>query len=106
MPSQTMSAAIFETSSDTARSYRGWVIFAGITMLVLGTAAVIYTGTATIASVVLFGSLPMFAGALQIVHAFQVISAGRSWSSSSTITASATTEARLGGLLNYYSRAA
>jgi len=52
------------------------VIFAGIAMLVLGTAAVIYDVTATIASVVLFGWLLMLAGIMQIVHAFQV----RSWS--------------------------
>jgi len=68
--------AVFETGGDSARGYRRWVIFAGITSLVLGVAAVIYNGTATIASVVLFGWLLMFAGALQIVHAFQV----RTWS--------------------------
>jgi uncharacterized membrane protein HdeD (DUF308 family) len=44
--------------------------------LVLGTAAIIYDGTATIASVVVFGWLLMFAGFLQIGHAFQV----RYWS--------------------------
>src|SRR5438874_13803045 len=75
MPSQTMTA-VFETGGDSARSYRGWVIFAGITSLVLGTAAVIYTGTATIASVVLFGWLLMLAGIMQLVHVFQV----RTWS--------------------------
>ncbi len=76
MPSQTMTAGVFESIGDSARSYRGWVIFAGITSLVLGTAAVTYTGTATIASVVLFGWLLMLAGVMQIVHAFQV----RTWS--------------------------
>ena len=40
MPSQTMTA-VFETGGDSARGYRGWVIFAGITSLVLGVAAVI-----------------------------------------------------------------
>ena len=76
MTSQTMTAGVFESIGDSARNYRGWVIFAGITSLVLGTAAVIYTGTATIASVVLFGWLLMLAGVMQIVHAFQV----RTWS--------------------------
>jgi len=71
-----MTAGVFESIGDSARSYRNWVIFAGITSLVLGTAAVIYTGTATIASVVLFGWLLMLAGVMQIVHAFQV----RTWS--------------------------
>ncbi len=76
MTSQTMTSGVFESIGDSARNYRGWVIFAGITSLVLGTAAVIYTGTATIASVVLFGWLLMLAGVMQIVHAFQV----RTWS--------------------------
>jgi len=71
-----MTSGVFESIGDSARNYRGWVIFAGITSLVLGTAAVIYTGTATIASVVLFGWLLMLAGVMQIVHAFQV----RTWS--------------------------
>jgi uncharacterized membrane protein HdeD (DUF308 family) len=44
--------------------------------MVLGTAAIIYDGTATIASVVVFGWLLMFAGFTQIGHAFQV----RYWS--------------------------
>jgi uncharacterized membrane protein HdeD (DUF308 family) len=52
------------------------VIFAGITLLVLGTAAVIYDVTATLASVFTFGWLLMLAGFMQIVHAFQV----RTWS--------------------------
>jgi len=57
---------------ESKSHFRGWLIFAGITMLVLGTAAVIYAGTATIASVVFFGTLLAVAGAVQIVHAFQV----------------------------------
>ena len=42
----------------------------------LGSAAVIYDVSATIASVVFFGWLLMLAGVMQIVHAFQV----RTWS--------------------------
>ena len=76
MQSQTITAGVFDTGGDSARNYRGWVLFAGITSLALGTAAVIYNGTATIASVVLFGWLLMLAGVMQIVHAFQV----RTWS--------------------------
>jgi uncharacterized membrane protein HdeD (DUF308 family) len=75
MASQAFTFEVFEGSSGPARNYRGWVIAAGISMMVLGTAAVIYDGTATIASVVLFGGLLMVAGALQIVHALQV----RTW---------------------------
>jgi uncharacterized membrane protein HdeD (DUF308 family) len=75
MSSETMAANSF-AGGDSVGSVRGWVIFAGITSLVVGTAAVIYTGTATIASVVLFGWLLMVAGFMQTVNAFQV----RSWS--------------------------
>ena len=44
----------------------------GITLMVLGTLAVIYDTTATIASVVVFGWLLRLAGVMQFVHAFQV----------------------------------
>jgi len=75
MSSETMTANTF-AGGDSFGSVRGWVIFAGITSLVVGTAAVIYAGTATIASVVLFGWLLMVAGVMQTVNAFQV----RTWS--------------------------
>jgi len=75
MHSQTLTAGAF-AGGASKESVRGWVIFAGITMLVLGIAAVIYDVTATIASVVLFGWLLTVAGVLQIAHAFQV----RTWS--------------------------
>jgi uncharacterized membrane protein HdeD (DUF308 family) len=71
MSSQTLTADGF-AGGKIEGSFRGWVIFTGVTLLVLGTAAVIYDTTATIASVVLFGSLLMIAGFVQIVHAFQV----------------------------------
>ena len=75
MSSQTMTAdAYFDGESRT--NFRGWVIFAGITSLVLGIAAVIYANTATTVSVVLFGALLLIAGATQLVQAFQV----RTWS--------------------------
>ena len=73
MHSQTMST--FATGESDG-NVRGWVIFAGITMLVIGTAAIIYDTTATFATVFLFGWLLMLAGFMQIVHAFQV----RTWS--------------------------
>jgi uncharacterized membrane protein HdeD (DUF308 family) len=73
MYSQTMSVLASEESDGNVRS---WVIFAGITMLVLGTAAVIYDIAATLTSVFLFGSLLLLVGAIQIVQAFRV----RTWS--------------------------
>ena len=76
MTSHTMTAEMFGGGSDAVKSYRGWIIFAGIAMLLTGTAAVIYNVTATFASVMAFGWLLMLAGATQIVHAFQV----RTWS--------------------------
>ncbi len=75
MHSQTMTANAF-AGGESEGNVRGWVVFAGIAMLVLGTAAVIYDVTATIVSVVLFGWLLVIAGVMQIVHAFQV----RTWS--------------------------
>ena len=75
MHTQTLTASAF-AGGESKENVRGWVIFAGITMLVLGIAAVIYDVTATIASVVLFGWLLTVAGVLQIAHAFQV----RTWS--------------------------
>ncbi len=70
-----MSAHPF-AGGETMGNVRGWLIFAGIALLVLGIAAVIYDSTATIVSVVLFGALLFVAGVMQIVHAFQV----RAWS--------------------------
>ena len=75
MNSHTMTADMFG-GGESAKSYRGWIILAGIAMLLTGTAAVIYNVTATFASVIAFGWLLLLAGATQIVHAFQV----RSWS--------------------------
>jgi uncharacterized membrane protein HdeD (DUF308 family) len=76
MHSQTMTADAFYGGSDSAKSYRGWVIFAGVAMLVTGVAAIVYDVTATVASVIAFGWLLTLAGITQIVHAFQV----RTWS--------------------------
>jgi len=75
MTNHTMTADMFG-GGESAKSYRGWIILAGIAMLLTGTAAVIYNVTATFASVIAFGWLLLLAGATQIVHAFQV----RSWS--------------------------
>ena len=70
MSTRTMTAEFF--GGGDGKSVRGWVIAAGITLLVLGTLAVIYDSTATLASIVVFGWLLALAGAMQIVHAFQV----------------------------------
>ena len=75
MSSGTLTANAF-TGGESKVNIRGWVIFAGITMMVLGIVAISYDATATIASVILFGWLLMLAGVMQIVNAFQV----RSWS--------------------------
>jgi uncharacterized membrane protein HdeD (DUF308 family) len=75
MSTDTMTAGTF-TGGGSDGSFRGWVIFAGILSLVLGIAAIVYNGTATIASVVVFGWLLMFAGFIEIAQAFQV----RYWS--------------------------
>ena len=75
MSTQTMSVSTFG-GGESDGNFRGWVIFAGIVSMLLGIAAIIYNGTATVASVVVFGWLLMFAGFLQIGQAFQL----RYWS--------------------------
>jgi uncharacterized membrane protein HdeD (DUF308 family) len=75
MSTDTMTAGTF-TGGGSDGSFRGWVIFAGVLSLVLGIAAIVYNGTATIASVVVFGWLLMFGGFIEIAQAFQV----RYWS--------------------------
>ena len=71
MASHSMTAEILG-GGDAVKSFRGWSIFAGIAMLLMGTAAVIYTVTATVVSVIAFGWLLRAAGVAQIVYAFQV----------------------------------
>jgi uncharacterized membrane protein HdeD (DUF308 family) len=75
MSSEAFAANTFADSEGVSNA-RGWVIFAGIASMVLGSAAVIYDVTATTASVMLFGWLLMAAGIVQVVNAFQV----RGWS--------------------------
>jgi uncharacterized membrane protein HdeD (DUF308 family) len=75
MSSETWTADRF-SGGDSLSTFRGWVIFAGIAALAIGTAAVIYDTTATVASVVVFSALLMVGGFIQIVHAFYV----RTWS--------------------------
>jgi uncharacterized membrane protein HdeD (DUF308 family) len=75
MTSHTMTASGF-AGGDSMSSARGWVIFTGVVLMALGTAAIIYDMSATLVSVVLFGSVLAVAGVVQIAHAFQV----RNWS--------------------------
>jgi uncharacterized membrane protein HdeD (DUF308 family) len=72
----TAGASLYDIINDTTKSYRNWITFAGIALLILGAAAIIYDGTATLISVVVFGWLLLIAGVTQIVNAFQV----RAWS--------------------------
>src|SRR6476646_8510203 len=75
MSSHTMTADVF-AGGETQSNFRSWVIFAGILLMVLGIAAIIYDQTATIMSVLVFGWVLALAGVMQIIHAFQV----RDWS--------------------------
>ena len=95
MHSQTMRAFASRESDGNVRS---WVIFAGITMLVLGTAAVIYDVTATLASVFVFGWLLLLVGAIQIGQAFQV----RTWSGFFLYLLDGIIRATVGALLVVY----
>jgi uncharacterized membrane protein HdeD (DUF308 family) len=75
MQSHTMTADVF-AGGETPSHFRGWAIFAGILLMALGIAAIIYDQTATMASVMVFGWVLALAGVMQIIHAFQV----RDWS--------------------------
>jgi uncharacterized membrane protein HdeD (DUF308 family) len=73
-------------------------MFAGILSMVLGTAAIIYDNTATVISVVVFGWMLMFAGFVQIGHAFQV----RYWSGFFLYLLDGIIRATVGALLVLY----
>jgi uncharacterized membrane protein HdeD (DUF308 family) len=69
MESRSMNADMF--AGETETHVRGWVIFAGIFLMVLGVAAIVYDRTSAMGSVFVFGWLLALAGMMQIVHAFQ-----------------------------------
>jgi uncharacterized membrane protein HdeD (DUF308 family) len=75
MRSHMMTSDVF-AGGETESHFRSWVTFAGILLIVLGIAAIIYDQTATIMSVLVFGWVLALAGVMQIIHAFQV----RDWS--------------------------
>jgi len=75
MQSHWVTANVF-AGEETQSHFRAWVIFAGILLMALGIAAIIYDQTATISSVLVFGWVLALAGVMQIIHAFQV----RDWS--------------------------
>src|SRR5215470_13323250 len=77
MSTRTMTANDFVGWESKGSSILGWIVFAGIALIALGTAAVIYDVTATTASVIAFGSLLLVAGVMQMFHSFQA----QSWSS-------------------------
>src|SRR5262245_15425246 len=76
MSTQTMTADLFTSLENEGANVRAWITFAGILSLAIGTGAIIYSGTATIASVLVFGWMLVVAGFVQIANAFQV----RYWS--------------------------
>jgi uncharacterized membrane protein HdeD (DUF308 family) len=97
MSTQTMSASAF-TGGESDSNFRGWVIFAGVLSLVTGAAAIVYNGSATIASVVVFGWLLLFAGFIEIGQAFQL----RYWSGFFLYLLDGIVRAVVGGLLILY----
>lgn len=74
MHSKTMTADLFYGASDTATTFRHWLIFAGIALLLIGAAAILHDVTATTISVVTIGALLSVAGVMQIVQSFYVSS--------------------------------
>ena len=75
MQSHTMIADLF--AGETEPHFRTWVIFAGIFLMLLGIAAIIYDQTAAMASVFVFGWALALAGVMQIVHAYQIRDSSR-----------------------------
>ena len=75
MQSHTMTSNPF-AGEESKGHFQAWAIVAGFLLLALGIAAVIYDGTASTASVFVFGWVLALAGVMQIIHAFQV----RDWS--------------------------
>lgn len=74
MHSETMTADLLYGGSDTATTFRRWLIFAGGALLLIGAAAILHDVTATKVSVMAIGALLTVAGVLQIVHGFYVSS--------------------------------
>lgn len=72
-----MNADMF--AGETESHFRGWVIFAGIFLMVLGIAAIVYDRTSAMGTVFVFGWLLALAGLMQIVHAFQIRERSRSF---------------------------
>jgi uncharacterized membrane protein HdeD (DUF308 family) len=66
-------------AGETESHFRGWVVFAGIFLMVLGIAAIVYDRTSVMGSVFVFGWLLALAGVMQIVHAFQIREQSRSF---------------------------
>lgn len=79
------------------RENRTWFVGIGILLVVLGTVAIIAAFTATLATVLFFGLLLLFAAAAQILHA---LTAAR-WRGFVIHLLSAILYAAIGGLIVY-----
>jgi uncharacterized membrane protein HdeD (DUF308 family) len=71
MPSQSTTLKTL-LGVENVENFRSWLIFAGVTLLALGTAALIYNSTVTIVSVVFFGFLLFLAGLIELANAGEV----------------------------------
>ncbi len=69
--SDGINMAIVQVNSELAHEW-GWFLALGIVMAVLGVAAVIRAFAATVASMMFFGWLLLFAGVVEFVGAFMV----------------------------------
>ena len=63
--------AVF-TGFEKARQSWGWFLALGIALAVLGVGCVAFAGTATLATVLVFGWLLLFSGAFQLFNAFRI----------------------------------
>ena len=61
---------------DSIRNHSGWILTAGILLILLGAACIVSDVATTFATVLLFGWVLLFSGVIALVNAFRV----KSWS--------------------------
>ncbi len=67
---QTLGRLFPQLDLETVRRRWGWYVAIGITLMVLGAAAIGWSVAVTVASVVVFGVVLLAAGVIRVLHAF------------------------------------
>jgi uncharacterized membrane protein HdeD (DUF308 family) len=69
-------AFLIDESLAAARKESGWILALGLALILLGAAAIVYEGVATLASIWALGVLMLAAGIVQLAAMFQARGAG------------------------------